>query len=110
MNGKTTAVGTIASPVLSGGCGTLSFNYTYVFSETKNAKFKVEIIQSGSVVKTFTVEGPNTTKFDIHTENLQVNVAGEFSVKFTNLSPSNNSSSNKDRVAIWNVEWTGKSN
>ena len=110
MNGKTTAVGTIASPVLSGGCGTLSFNYTYVFSESKNAKFKVEIIQSGSVVKTFTVDGPNTTKFEIHTENLQVNVAGEFSVKFTNLSPSNNSSSNKDRVAIWNVEWTGKSN
>jgi hypothetical protein len=37
---------------------------------------------------------------------IEVNVSGTFKLKFTNLCPSNNSSSNKDRVSIWNLTWT----
>lgn len=106
MNGKTSAKGTIESPTLTDGCGTLTFNYTYVFSESKAAKFKVEIIQNGTTVKEFTVTGPNATKFAVNEGTLDVNVAGDFKVKFSNLSPSN-STSNKDRTAVWNVAWTG---
>lgn len=106
MNGKTSAKGTIESPTLTDGCGTLTFNYTYVFSESKAAKFKVEIIQNGTTVKEFTVTGPNATKFAVNEGTLDVNVAGDFMVKFSNLSPSN-STSNKDRTAVWNVAWTG---
>lgn len=109
MNGKTSAKGTIESPTLTDGCGTLTFNYTYPFSESKAAKIKVEVIQNGATVKEFTVTGPNATKFAVHEETLAINVSGDFKIKFSNLSPSN-SSSNKDRTAIWNIEWTGYAN
>lgn len=38
----------------------------------------------------------------------EINVSGDFQIVFTNLSPSN-STSNKDRTAIWDVEWSGYS-
>ena len=105
MNGKTSAVGTITSPAITTGCGTLKFNYGLPFSDTK-IKFRVEIKQAGSVVKTFTVDVPSATKLTAYSHEEVVNIAGEFQIVFTNLSPSN-STSNKDRTAIWDVEWTG---
>lgn len=109
MNGKTSAVGTITSPTLTTGCGTLKFNYGLPFSDTK-IKFRVDIMQNGAVVKTFTINNASAskvTKYSHKEEN--INVAGDFQIVFTNLSPSN-SGSNKDRTAIWDVEWTGYKN
>ena len=108
MNGKTTAVGSITSPTFSTGCGTLKFNYGLPFSDTK-MKFRVDIIQDGATVHTFTVDVPSATKLQKYTHEEVVNVAGDFQIVFTNLSPSNNSG-NKDRTAIWDVEWTGYNN
>ncbi len=105
MNGKTSAVGTITSPTLKTGCGTLKFNYGLPFSDTK-IKFRVDIKQNGTVVKTFTVQNLSASKTTKYSHEEEINVAGDFQVVFTNLSPSN-STSNKDRVAIWDVEWTG---
>ena len=105
MNGKTSAVGSITSPAISGGCGTLTFNYGLPFSDTK-IKFRVDIIQDGATVHTFTVDKATATKLTKYSHEEEVNVAGEFQIVFTNLSPSN-STSNKDRTAIWDVEWTG---
>jgi hypothetical protein len=105
MNGKTSTKGTITSPTITTGCGTLKFNYGLPFSDTK-IKFSVEIKQAGSVVKTFTVDVPSATKLTAYSHEEVVNIAGEFQIVFTNLSPSN-STSNKDRTAIWDVEWTG---
>ena len=105
MNGKTSAVGTITSPTLTTGCGTLKFNYGLPFSDTK-IKFRVDIKQGGAVVKTFTVDVASATKLQAYAHEEVINIAGEFQIVFTNLSPSN-STSNKDRTAIWNVEWTG---
>ena len=105
MNGKTSAVGTITSPTLTTGCGTLKFNYGLPFSDTK-IKFRVDIKQAGAVVKTFTVDVASATKNQAYAHEEVINIAGEFQIVFTNLSPSN-STSNKDRTAIWNVEWTG---
>ena len=105
MNGKTSAKGTITSPTLTTGCGTLKFNYGLPFSDTK-IKFSVEIMQNGAVVKNFTVQNLSATKLTKYSFEEAVNVAGEFQIVFTNLSPSN-SGSNKDRTAIWDVEWTG---
>ena len=111
MNGKTSAVGTITSPTLTTGCGTLSFNYAYLFSESNGIKFKVEIVQNNAAVKTFTVEKAKTdcamqTKYTFSEE---VNVSGDFQIVFTNLSPSNNNG-NKDRYSVWDVQWTAYSN
>ncbi|MBR5133477.1 MAG: starch-binding protein [Alistipes sp.] len=105
MNGKTSAVGTITSPVFSTGCGTLKFNYGLPFSDTM-IKFRVDIKQNGSVVHTFTVDVASATKLVKYSHEEEINVAGEFQIVFTNLSPSA-STSNKDRTAIWDVEWTG---
>ncbi len=105
MNGKTSAVGSITSPTLTTGCGTLTFNYGLPFSDTK-IKFRVDIIQNGAVVKTFTVEKSSATKLTLYSHEEVINVAGDFQIVFTNLSPSS-STSNKDRTAIWDVEWTG---
>ena len=105
MNGKTSAVGTITSPTLTTGCGTLKFNYGLPFSDTK-IKFRVDIIQGGAVVKTFTINNASASKTTKYSHEENINVAGDFQIKFTNLSPSN-STSNKDRTAIWDVEWTG---
>ena len=108
MNGKTTAQGTITSPAITTGCGTLKFNYGLPFSDTK-IKFSVDIVQNGAVVKTFTVEESSATKLTKYSFEETINVAGEFQIVFKNLSPSA-STSNKDRTAIWDVEWTGYNN
>ena len=108
MNGKTTAVGTITSPTLTTGCGTLKFNYGLPFGDTK-IKFRVDINQNGTVVKTFTVNPSSVSKLTKYSHEEAINVAGDFQIVFTNLSPSN-STSNKDRTAIWDVEWTGYKN
>ncbi|MBQ8471725.1 MAG: hypothetical protein IJ502_07370 [Alistipes sp.] len=107
MNGKTSTVGTITSPTLTTGCGTLSFDYGLCNSDTK-IKFKVEIIQGGSTVKTFTIENLNATKFQKYSHEEVINIAGDFVIKFTNNCPSN-LNSNKDRTTIFNVVWTGYS-
>lgn len=105
MNGKTSAVGTITSPTITTGCGTLKFNYGLPFGDTQ-IKFRVDIKQAGTVVKTFTVNPTSVTKLTKYEFEESVNIAGEFQIVLTNLSPSN-STSNKDRTAIWDVEWTG---
>ena len=108
MNGKTSGIGSITSPTLTTGCGTLKFNYGLPFSDTK-IKFRVDIIQDGAVVKTFTVENSSAAKYTLYSHEETINVAGDFQIVFTNLCPSN-STSNKDRTAIWDVEWTGYNN
>ena len=108
MNGKTSAAGTITSPTLTTGCGTLTFNYGLPFSDTK-MKFRVDIKQNGTTVRTFTVDVPSATKLTKYSHEEEINVSGDFQIVFTNLSPSNNSG-NKDRTAIWDVEWTGYNN
>ena len=108
MNGKTSAVGTITSPTLTTGCGTLKFNYGLPFSDSK-IKFRVDIKQNGTVVKTFTVNPSSVSKLTKYSHEEVINVAGDFQIVFTNLSPSS-STSNKDRTAIWDVEWTGYKN
>lgn len=105
MNGKTSAVGTITSPTLTTGCGTLKFNYGLPFKDTK-IKFRVDIKQNGTVVKTFTVDKTSATQYTGYSYEEEINVTGDFQIVFTNLSPSN-STSNADRTAIWDVEWTG---
>lgn len=105
MNGKTSAVGSITSPTITTGCGTLAFNYGLPFSDTK-IKFRVDIMQNSSVVKTFTIDNASATKLTKYSHSEEINVSGDFQIVFTNLSPSN-STSNKDRTAIWDVEWTG---
>ena len=105
INGKTSAVGKITSPVITTGCGTLIFNYGMTFTEANGYDFDVDIVQNGEVVKTFNVVNADNTKFGKYTFEEEVNVAGEFQIVITNNCPSA-STSNKDRYSIWDVMWT----
>ena len=56
-------------------------------------------------MKSFTVTDLDALKYTAYEFSEEVNLKGEFTIEVTNLSPSN-STSNKDRVAIWNMTWT----
>ena len=111
INGKTTAVGTITSPVLSDGIATLKFRYANTDSESNGVSIKIEIKQDEAVVKEYTLTKANSevTKDEVYTEIIEnINVAGDFQIVITNLSPSN-STGNKDRVAIGRLCWSSYS-
>ena len=108
INGKTSAVGKITSPVIATGCGTLKFTYGMAFTEKNGYDFNVEIMQNGEVVKSFNVKNADNTKFSKFTFEEAVNVAGEFQIVITNNCPTQDGGANKDRVSIWDVMWTAQ--
>jgi hypothetical protein len=103
LNGKTSAVGTLVSPTLKGGMKKLTFNYGAAFSD-KTLSFRVDVKQNGSVVKSWTVTKTDVVTKTAYTFEEVCVLNGDFVIEITNLSPSN-SSSNKDRVSIWNLVW-----
>ena len=108
INGKTATVGTITSPVISGGIGKLNLKYAIPYSESKGVLFKIEILQGGNVVKTFKVDNASAAKLTAYDYSVDVDVEGEFQILITNLSPTGSADSNKDRYAIWALNWTNK--
>ena len=112
INGKTSAVGDITSPTLSGGCGTLTFKYANTFSESKGVSVKVTVTDaSGNKVLMKTdIVNESVTQKHVYTATIEnINVAGDFKIQIKNNSPSNSKKDNKDRVSIWNIQWTGYS-
>ncbi len=109
INGKTSTVGVITSPVYRYGIGELSLNYFYPNNENNGVKFKVEILDSNDNLvagKSFTVTNSSAVKNNIYTETISdINVEGAFKIKITNLCPSN-STSNADRFAIGGLCWS----
>lgn len=112
LNGKTTAVGMLTSPTITGGCGTLSFSYGYVYSESNGMNFKVQLVNPTDNTNvlydtTVTVANADIVKGETYEFSAEVNVAADFVLIITNLSPSNYSGGNKDRLAISCINWTG---
>lgn len=103
LNGKVGATGVLVSPVIKGGIGTLSFNYGHALTES-GLHFVVYVKNQGVVVKTFTFNEDNTTSKTAYEANLAVNTAGDLTIE-VHAQSFTGSSSNKDRVAIWNVHW-----
>ena len=117
LSGRLSNPGTVASPILEGGCGTLTFVYGTTLNPNllpQGLKFKVEVKnESGAVVKEqeySRVKADITMKTE-YTEKLDVNCTGNFTIIFTNLCPQQlDSRDNLDAVAITSVSWTGYSN
>jgi len=103
LNGKTSTVGTLVSPTLKGGMTKLRFSYGAAFAESQ-LSFRVDVKQDGNVVKSWTVNNTSVTQKTAYSFEETCSITGEFTIEFTNLCPSS-SSSNKDRVSIWNVNW-----
>ena len=107
MNGKTTAVGSITSPSLSGGVSSITFGYANTYSESNGVSVTITVTSSSGEQSTTL----SKAKADVtqntpysHTWELETPITGDFTIKFTNNSPSK-STSNKDRVSIFNVTW-----
>lgn len=109
LNGKTSAVGVVTSPVISGGVGTISFDYTNTFKETNGVELSISIKKDNVEVASTQLKNNSVTQNQKYSFSFQFNIAGDFSIEVKNLSPSSNSSSNKDRVSIWNLTWTSYS-
>ncbi len=112
INGKTTAVGVITSPELSDGIATLKFRYANTNQESNGVSVKIVIKQNGEVKKEHTLTKSNSevVQNTVYTESIEnINIEGTFQIVITNLSPSNNNSSNKDRVSIGCFCWTNYS-
>ena len=107
LNGKTTNVGTIVSPVLHGGMTGLSFSYGAPYSD-KTLSFRVDVKNGDAVLYSWTVEKTDVVRYNVYTFAETCDVFGDFTITITNLCPSQNATSNKDRVAIWNLMWDPK--
>jgi hypothetical protein len=105
LNGKTTTLGKLTSPTLTGGIATLTFNYGFAFTESK-CQFTVNVKDTnGNVIKTDTVTLDSITKLSAYSYSLDVNYSGDFIIEITNNGYSG-STSNKDRLSIFNLTWT----
>lgn len=104
LNGKVGASGVLTSPLLTGGIKTLTFSYGFAFSDTK-AAFTINVKDDkGNVVKTQTVDLDSVTKLTAYSLSMDVNYTGSFTIEIVNDCKSQ-STSNKDRVSIWNLTW-----
>ena len=103
--GGTSQTGVLTSPLIADGCGTLKFKYG-VYNNNEKIRFRIDIKNAaGEVVQTETVENLEPTKSIAAEYSKEFNVSGVFQLEFTNLCPSN-VKNRKDRVAIFDIEWT----
>ncbi len=110
LNGKTSAIGTLLSPKIANGIKSLSFNWGIMASDTKiSATINIKN-ENGEIIATNKVENlslnTNTDKYvaQLFTWELTTAVEGNFTIEIINNCPSN-STSNKDRLSIWNLAW-----
>lgn len=103
--GGTSQTGVLESPVIANGCGTLKFKYG-TYNNNDKIKFRIDFKNvAGEVLQTDTVENLEPTPKQSLEYSKDFNVPGIFRLEFTNLCPSN-VKSRKDRVAIFDIEWT----
>ena len=108
LNGKTTAPGRLISPSINGGIKTISFSYGCVLTES-NVSFVMNFYSNSSanpvLVKTITITNTNAVKGTPYNYMEEVNLnMPDLMIEVKPLSPSQ-STSNKDRFAIWNIMW-----
>ena len=104
--------GTLTSPLLSGGCGTLTI--TWARASTKvGSQYLVEIKNSeGTVLKSETHVEAEAAQNVVNVSTFNMNVAGDFVVVITNQNYEANdtqTSNASDTMFVIDVDWTGYS-
>lgn len=104
--------GTLTSPALSGGCGTLTI--TWARASTKvGSQYLVEIKNSeGTVLKSETHVEAEAAQNVVNVSTFNMNVAGDFVVVITNQNYEANdtqTSNASDTMFVIDVDWTGYS-
>ena len=106
INGRTDRVGIVTSPYIRGGISKLSFGYGYAYTENGIISLTVNIIVDGKIVATNQVYGTGLEKcvnYEFVWE-LEEPIEGSFMIQIVNNCPTG-STSNKDRIGIWNIAW-----
>lgn len=104
--------GTLTSPVLSGGCGTLTITWSRASTKV-GSQYLVEIKNSeGTVLKSETHVEAEAAQHVINVSTFNINVAGDFVVVITNQNYEANdtqTSDASDTMFVIDVDWTGYS-
>ena len=114
LNGKLDSpqgrpMGALYSPVIKGGIKTLSFSYGYVLTDP-GVSFTVNFwdMTSGDPIempgKTIRINKPDAVKLTAYDFSQELNINCDVMIEIRSDGVSN-STSNKDRVAIWNIMW-----
>ena len=109
LNGKTSAVGSLTSPLLSNGISNISFKCALAFSDKNGINITINIKnEAGEVVASRDVvySASEAAKYDIKEVSwtLDEAVTGNFVIEIVNNCPSA-TDGNKDRTAIWDLTW-----
>ncbi|MBE6217428.1 MAG: hypothetical protein E7124_05235 [Bacteroidales bacterium] len=113
LNANEYFLGTLTSPTLSGGCGTLTITWARA-SLNLGSQFVVEIQGTdGTVLKSETHVDTEAAQHVINVTPFEMNVAGDFVVVIRNQNYEANDSSTGSLVAdtmfVIDVDWTGYS-
>lgn len=118
INGKTSAVGKITSPIIKGGVSQVTVNYAYSYTESNGVSFKVALVnKKDKEVASYNVvdkdlalatAAKKTIKFEKGQDGVTLaddfNATDDVRIVITNNSPSN-ATGNKDRYTIWGITW-----
>lgn len=106
---RTAQIGTLTSPVLSGGCGTVTVDY-YRAMTNVGSSFTIEIKNSdgATVLKTDSHVDETLAQYARNKLDFDFNVAGDFIIVITANKCSNTGTSNDD-FGILSLSWTGYS-
>lgn len=101
--------GTLTSPVLSGGCGTVTVDYTRAMTKT-GSNFTIEIKSSDgeTVLKSDSHVDDTLKQYERSKLSFDFNVSGDFIIVVTGNKCSNTGTTNDDFMII-DLSWTGYS-
>ena len=105
---RSTQSGTLTSPILSGGCGTLTIDYTRGFTQN-GSNFTIEIKSSdgSTVLKSDNHVDETLAQYQRNKLDFDFNVAGDFIIVVTGLKCTNTTVN--DDFMIIDLSWTGYS-
>ena len=113
LNANNSFLGVLSSPILTGGCGTLTITWTRAATKVGN-QFLVEIKDSeGTVKKSELHVDTEVAQWDLRETVFNMNVAGDFQIVISNQNYVGNDSSTgtivNDQIDILAITWTGYS-
>jgi len=100
--------GVLTSPILTGGCGTITLDYTRHTAKT-GSNFTIEIkdASSGDILKSESHIDETLTQYERNKLSFDFNVAGDFIVVLTAYKCSNTAKTTNDDLMIIELSWTG---
>ena len=113
LNANNSFLGVLSSPILTGGCGTLTITWTRAGTNVGN-QFLVEIKDSeGTLKKSELHVDTEVAQWDLRETVFNMNVAGDFQIVISNQNYVGNDSSSgtivNDQIDILAITWTGYS-